>query len=314
LKADTISPIDPNDLAALLDGTLPAAEREQILARLANDPQALAAVADSAEVLAELEFAGSSTEVAGRPSEGEATPVEAQRTIPGKWWLGLAATLALATLLGQILLSQRTVSPDRLARALAGTGDLPALEVIPRLRSAGPADPRVEPSSEFFLGALCLRVAVGIEEGDSAVSAASARDIQALLPAAVDLPQALQALYGGLADDLAGGVAAEALESDARRAREQVLATLGPSRRRGFDLGMLVEAARLASSRDAIGRLPRQVADGLERISRTVDHPRLAQDLRGLSSAVHAEDPRVFGLAAEVQELCRRNVECLPRE
>jgi hypothetical protein len=314
-STDPNSRIDPNDLAALLDGGLSPTAREEVLARLANDPQALASVADAAEILAELEQVDSGMNEVSTPSQGDAASVFVQRTAVARWFVGLAATLVLATLIAQLFLGQRAVDPDRLARILAGPGDLPALEVLPRLRSVKPVESRIEPSSDFFLGALSLRIVIGLEAGDTAMSSASARDIQTLLPSAVDLPQALQALYGDLADDLEGGMTPEAAGCRVRQAREEVLATLGASRRQGYDLGMMVEAVRLASSRDATDRLPRQVAGELERLSRTVAHPQLAEGLGGLALAINdGQDPRAFELAGEVEELCRRTVECLPSE
>ncbi|MET0400732.1 MAG: hypothetical protein ABW277_28350 [Longimicrobiaceae bacterium] len=94
-------PVDPEALAALLDGTLPEHERDEVLERLARSPAEYEAFVEAASVLRDLD------DESGAPPVPPASPVAppdsppvreirpARRGLPGaKLWLPLAAVLA----------------------------------------------------------------------------------------------------------------------------------------------------------------------------------------------------------------------------
>jgi len=103
-------PVDPEALAALLDGTLPAHERDELLERLARSPADYEAFVEAASVLRDLEGgSGAAPAPPAPPLPPPAAPAPvreirpARRRLPGaKLWLPLAAALA-AVLAGVVV-------------------------------------------------------------------------------------------------------------------------------------------------------------------------------------------------------------------
>lgn len=107
----THEPVDPEVVAALLDGTLPAAERDEALERLARSPGDFEAFAEAARILRDLEGEeeeGEADAAPPRPAAPDPTPLPlskpAHRRFSGpKLWLPIAAGLAGALLLPRLL-------------------------------------------------------------------------------------------------------------------------------------------------------------------------------------------------------------------
>ena len=258
------SPIDPERLAALLDGRVTGRERAELLARLAADGEALEAYADALAVTDELER---EDEAAGAEAEGARVlpfrPARRQAWRPGPR-LALAASLAAVavgvTAWGLVRGRGGDDDPGRYA-ALLGRPGLPAgWDAAPWTAARAP-DETLDPRAR------AVRVGARITDLEAA---AAARDSLAARQAAADVG----ALLGALP---AAGPATSVYDELRRRAGEPATA-LAPLRERGrrtaarlagedgVALGAWAEAARLAASRREEGFFrTRATRDALER-------------------------------------------------
>jgi hypothetical protein len=281
--------IDPEQLAALLDGRLSSAARRELLSRLAGSDQTLEAYADAAAVLNELR--------PGRP-----------RWLAPTRWIAIAAMLAgvaLAPWLWTRARSGDRDDPGRFVALLASpTGGLPAGWNANPWGSVRGADEPLTPGARAArLGGRLVDLELAVQRRDTSAAAVAA-DIGALLetiPAAGPVgamyrdvgrragagPQELKPLLaraGSAAANLAGPdlvqlgawaeaarIAAAAQDAGFFRAR-QSRATLA----RAAMLAGLTEPARAA-----IGRLqPALAAEG------TPDWSALGRDLTELLRAL----------------------------
>lgn len=238
--------IDPEQLAAFLDGTLPAAERARVLEALARDPEELSVFADAAHVL----------DAGGTAARSEA-PLPFRRR--NARWLVAVPVLAAAVALLVILPPERlpggalldlidgarlvdTPADGSLAARLGPGWDAPGWS-----GSRGDAGTLSPAARAFRLGDRVAALAVARGAGDRG----------ALRSLAAEVALALQA------DPAAGPVAAlfrnlaasADLPTDDRLTRAAAQARALVAEPVWFDLGSWTEAARLAMRAPASGQL-----------------------------------------------------------
>jgi hypothetical protein len=266
METDTVSDptVDPEQIAALLDGRLDARARAELLARLAQSEAGLEAYADAAATMRELE------ETHQLPSPGPATAARHGPT--RRWpWLMLAAALILAV--GTSRLWRRPSdaalgSPAQLAVLLesgrpAGVPNRVSLAPPAWSTSRGPGGSVTDARAlAIRLGARLTDLEVAVRARDTAASSAAA-DVVRLLGGLRAPSAPLAALYmdvgrraGGDPDSLAQQLA-NVWSETARLAGDD-----------DVRLGAWLEAARFAAarhdarffaaptSRTAIARLP----------------------------------------------------------
>ena len=220
--------IDPERLAALLDGRLSKAERAELVSRLAASEQTLEAYADAAAVAGELQ--------PGR-----------RRWLPPVRWIAIAAALAglaLAPWLWTRARSGARDDPGRFVALLASrTGSLPAgLDANPWGSVRGPDQALTAGARAARLGARLVDLELAVQRRDT-MAAAMAADIIALLdwvPAAGPV----SAMYRDIG--ARAGAPPRELEPHLARAARAAAALAGPDL---VQLGAWAEAARIAAAR-----------------------------------------------------------------
>jgi hypothetical protein len=219
--------IDPERLAALLDGRLSKAERAELVSRLAASEQTLEAYADAAAVAGELQ--------PGR-----------RRWLPPARWIAIAAALAglaLAPWLWTRARSGARDDPGRFVALLASqTGALPAgLDANPWGSVRGPDQALTARARAARLGARLVDLELAVQRRDT-MAAVVAADIRALLdwiPAAGPV----SAMYRDIGART--GVAPRELEPQLAQAGSAVAGLAGPDL---VQLGAWAEAARIAAA------------------------------------------------------------------
>lgn len=236
-------PVDPETLAALLDGRLDDEERARVLAAIDASPRLLEIFADSAEVRELLQFGDALPTPAPTPF---ALPSRSNTRLPARWWM-IPALAAAAVFLISLPFAFRArprgdelteyVIVSRLARPSAAAGELPR-EAWTRFRGAG--DVATPDGRVVRIGARLVDAALLAAAGDSAVRQTAAQ-LAALLEnipgAAIEAPVFRQisgdpwssASVGQIRSAIIG--VEHVLDSDALRA------------------GMWLEAARVAAAR-----------------------------------------------------------------
>jgi hypothetical protein len=267
MKREPLDPqvlVDPEALAALLDGTLPEHERDEVLERLARSPGDFEAFVEAARVLRELEDESGAPPAppAPPPVPPPASPPvreirPARRGLPGaKLWLPLAAVLAGVLVVPQLLrdtggeaqaalalLAGAPVVPGSgdasLTRALGADSDQPGWPV-----KRGSGDSLTDESWEF-------RIGVRLADLDAAIDA---HDAPAMRAAAVELTRMVERLgpgAGSVAEDYPelGLLAADPRAGGGREAGVRAVEKLGNHFRDSawLGLGIWVEQARLAA-------------------------------------------------------------------
>jgi len=249
--------LDPEVLAALLEGTLPADERDAALERLAHSPDDYEAFVEAASVLRDLE-----DDAGAAPATPPATPPpvrdirSARRRLPGtRLWLPLAALLA------GVLVVQRVVLHDGGART-----PVALLERDPLVRSSGSGSLAValgpewdQPGwSEHRGGGRSLaeqrrdfRIGVRLADLDAALDAGDAQAVQRVAPELVRMLEQVGPRVGflpeGYQEAAALATAPEPRRDPAWEAGAAAeLADLLESSP-WFGLGIWVEQARLAA-------------------------------------------------------------------
>lgn len=258
--------IDPETLAALLDGRLEGAERERVLRSIAENPDDYQTFADAAYVTAELDRKAAT-----------ATPI--LRVRPRPRWLMVAAPAAIAaglTALAVGVFRGREFSPTDLVRSLQVVTTPGNRSLAMRLGenwdqpgwsvTRGERPDVIEPAQAFRLGARATDVEIAVR----------AQDTTALRLVAADLIQLASGIDGGgPAAVMYQQVIDQGVlhESSARKDASNALSALmGDSP--WFELGVWAEAARIASSAGQVGFLRDN--------ARTLD--RLIERLRALPS------------------------------
>jgi hypothetical protein len=233
-------PIDvtPERLALLLDGRLPAEERERLLAALAHDPEMLAVLADASAALA-------------TPGGAITSRSEPWRVPPGLW-VALAAGIVavVAVPLGVQRWQDARVEPQAAADPVAsyvamldGARSAPALELAPWSATRSIRGPTPVSALPWRIGARFVDLEIAVSARDSATSVRVATEVASLLEeAGVAAPTRAVFL------DTAAMVreAAGAWRSQARRARADAVRSIGDDAVSG---GAWIEAARYAAVR-----------------------------------------------------------------
>lgn len=255
--------IDPEQLAALLDGTLPAAERARVLEALARDPGELSVFADAAHAL-------DADGTAARPK----APLPFRRRKAG--WLVAVPVLAAAAVALFVILPPERLAGGALLDLIDGArlvdthgdGSLTARlglgwDAPGWSGSRGDAATLSPAARGFRLGDRVAALAVAHGAGDGG----------ALRSLATDVALALQA------DPAAGPVAAlfrnlaasTDLPTDDRLSRAAAQARALVAEPVWFDLGSWTEAARLATRAPASGQLTDALAPAGRKIAAVLD-------------------------------------------
>ena len=222
----TQSDIDPERLAALLDGRLGQTERAELLSRLAASEQSLEAHADAVAVANELE--------------------PRRRQLPTIRWIAIAAVLAGIALAPWLWTRLRPSAPDEPGRFVAllaaRSAGLPAgLEDSPWGSVRGADEPLTADARAVRLGARLVDLELAVQRGDT-VAARVAADVSALLEG---IPAAgpVSAMYRDIGQR--AGAAPRDLEPLLAEAGSAAAKLAGPDLVR---LGAWVEAARIAAA------------------------------------------------------------------
>lgn len=296
-------PISDERIAELLDGRLPEAERQELLARLAASGEDWSVFAEAGGVLREAEESESETETEIRidppPAERErtiaavpATPRQEPPSVrqPGRWgrrparWMALAAVLALAVL-GPVLWTRSrggAEGPGAPAALLASRDALPAGwgDERPWESSLGAGDPLSPGARAARVGALHTDLAVAAGAGDAAATSRLANEIAALLDA-----------------EPGGGPAATAYRQLAARAGEPASALRDPLDDAGDAAASLVDGERmtLAAWTEAARIAAARQDAAFFRASATRDALARAAEDSGLSADARQAAARVSG-------------------
>lgn len=274
-------PIDPDTLAALLDGRLDAAERERVLAQLARDEASYEAFLEASAVLRELEGSSAAASppaanaepppplglVTGSAAAAAPAPVVARRRWP--WKLPAAAGALLAAgVAGVLLMPRGDADPLAAARAVAGApaGDW-TRPVWPAVRGEEEAlSPRAR---AFRAGVRLAQLEVAAARGDTG----------ALATASLSLDRLARSVPGGAGAGRRIDAAAQGSAATRDSLADELRAVLGEAA--WLDLGAWSEAARLAArARDerffAAEGAPRQALARLLAEAGGAEHPALA--------------------------------------
>lgn len=229
--------LDPNELAALMEGRLGERERAALLARLADDDEAREVLAEAAVLAGEMEAPGSG-------GAGSGTPVIPLRPgTPARRWPWLAAAAVVAGLALGVLLWSGGGAGDAVGRPLAmleaDAGPLPAgWDEAPWPATRSAVGPLTEEARAGRLGARLVQLELAVAAGDPALSPLAA-EIAALLepvPAAGPVADRYRRIGGE------GGASAGDLR-DARRSVAELV------ERDALELGAWTAAARVAAYR-----------------------------------------------------------------
>ncbi len=223
--------IDPERLAALLDGRLSQAERADLLSRLADSDSTLEAYTDAVAVVNELE--------PGR-----------RRWLPPTRWVAIAAVLAGVALAPWLWMRARSADrddPGRFVALLAPRGGtLPAgWDANPWGSVRGSDQPLTAGGRAARLGGRLVDLELAVQRRDSAAAVVAA-DIGALLEG-VPAAGPVGAMYREIG--VRAAAAPEELEPLLAQAGSAAARLAGPHL---VQLGAWVEAARIAAaSQDA---------------------------------------------------------------
>lgn len=184
-------PLDPEVLAALLEGTLSARERGEVLEHLAQSPDDFEAFVEAASVLRDLDDDAGAAPVPPTPPTTSSPTREirpARRWLPGpKLWLPLAALLAGVLVVSRVVLSGGAPTPVALLERdpLVRSGSL-AATLGPDWSQPGWSVQRgggqslAEQRRDF-------RIGVRLAGLDAALDAGDARAVQQVAPQLISL-------------------------------------------------------------------------------------------------------------------------------
>ena len=254
----SVERIDPEQLAAFLDGRLERTEQERIIRAIAENPEEYELFADAAKIKAEL-------------ARDAGVPIIPLGRVKRNRWL-MAVPVALAAGLAAVALWTRNGSEGELSPVVLAAGfkvvDVPGDgSLAGRLGAAwdqpgwsvtrGSGGAVVEHPRAFRLGVRATDVELAIQAQDSAALRPVAGELTSLV-SDVDGGATVAALYRRI---LEHGVAVPLPEREAAAAALRALLDESP----WFDLGLWVEAARVAMSagQDAFVRENRRAVPGV---------------------------------------------------
>jgi hypothetical protein len=235
-------PVDPETLAALLDGTLSSEERARVLARIAKSEREYEALVETAALVGELN-ANPTVAAPVSPVALVRDPIAPPATRKRSWRrptlvgpIVVAASLALV----MVLRTKTASGPDAplfaVIESAAGTERIP----VDWPRTRGTSDNIPPEALSFRLGALFTDLDLAIAASDSASSRAISSELAAL---AATIPSAASTVLRirAVADRGPAGTSA-----DERRKLADNLRTLNANAP-WFDLGAWTQAARHAA-------------------------------------------------------------------
>lgn len=279
--------MDAERLAALLDGRLSAADREALLAELANSDEALEVLADA---IAVSEEASADTGDADDEADATVVPLRPRRS-PGVWGAALAVAAVLALLLAAPWITQRfrgaePAGPAQVAMLLTGapTSMPDEWNRRPWTAARSPEDPLTPEARSVRLGAVLLELEVAARAGDEGAARLSeeAALLLAGFPGAGPAASIYRTVAGRLADApaeaaalLPEGEAAALAIADAERVR----------------IGAWLQGARMAAARhDAAFFRTRATGAAIERLESLSAGAEEAEQLQRIRRALDAED------------------------
>jgi hypothetical protein len=222
--------LDPNKLAALIDGHLSAADRDVVLARLSASPDDLELVADVLAVAGELD--DGVTDI--RSAAAKRTP----RRPPLTRWLSVAAAILVIATLPVMMRYATTPKVDGYASLLSNRVALaPGWDQLAWSATRGSADDISERARAVRAGALTTAIDVSVAHADSAVTRL-ARQMASLLAGVTGANDAMST-YARMAEN-----GASVSPAQVRTARADAREAILP---REFDNGAWLEAARIAA-------------------------------------------------------------------
>ena len=239
-------PVDPETLAALLDGKLSSEERARVLARLAKSEREYEDLLETAAIVGELNANPSFESAATIPPVALVRDSLVPPSTRRRSWLRpalvgpiiVAASLALVVVLRTKTDSGPDASLFAVIESAAGTERVPA--DWPRTR--GTSDNIAPEALSFRLGAMFADLDLAIAGKDSAsmrVISSDLADLAATIPSAASTVVRARALA-------AGGLSGPMTSADERRKLADNLRTLN-AKAAWFDLGAWAQAARHAA-------------------------------------------------------------------
>lgn len=265
--------IDPEVLAAFLDGGLNGDDAARVREQLAKSDESYQLMLESSALLRELERTET---VAGEPLAAAATPIRPRRSHRTVWTIG---SVLLAAGIGAVLITRpgrETVSPlpGEAAMAVATPLDTSIVRLGSNWNEPGWSTVRgasSSPSSE----AAAFRLGARFVELEAALNA---RDTAAVATARATLVALVSSLDGGplVAPSITGFTRASLTFDVTRRQTINQLRSLGPDPV-WFDLGAWCESARLTvgTSNDVLTQpaSTRQSLDAIVRSSERLPNP-----------------------------------------
>lgn len=228
--------LDPQDIAALLEGRLDSRRRAELIERLAASPSNAALLSDAMWLRAELDV----------PAAGSQRPPMAFRSIR---WLALAASIAGVGILGWVLVSRQSSASVPAARYAVQLAKRSSISALPSNwdNQRGPVyrgvSNALDNSRAARIGALLVDLEIALRTGDRRASS-FARDIASLLDGmdASQVPGAAATTFREIADS-SGGAPLRAAEL--LHAATESMPGVNDERIRA---GAWLEAARLAAA------------------------------------------------------------------
>jgi hypothetical protein len=251
----TAERLDPETLAAFLDGTASPEERESVLRTLARSKEAYASFLEAAAVHREVEDQRPATNIAPSAKATAAGSGAAKRA--RRWFISplpLAASIGAVLLFGRLVLERsqgsielaqatrltRESGPGTLSRTFGDAWDQPPWSVARGADGALAPHPRA-----FRAGVRYAELEVAAQSTDSGAARRAAEALAQLL-SPVETGATLAAGIRGLA-----GAADFGGRAQRAATAKQVRATLGADD--WFDVGVWTETARLAvTARDLV--------------------------------------------------------------
>lgn len=274
-EAPARPPIDPEELAAFIDGRLEGDRRRLMIERLADDEDAYELYDEVIRVREELaEDEGDASAKPPLPAAPAPTPAEPEKsTRPERTapvvrlpspaerryrWLGpglaAAASLVLAALVGWLLFVPRgpvADSSDLLARydpaSLPSAAGVMLDRLGPTLRGADPLTPE-ERAAFFQLGVRAFDLALAAETGDAESTERWLREIIDLLGKADVTGLVYQGVYKDVGDTLAAGTSPAELRRAIAAAEADLEEDLDLPDAPYFAFGRWIEALRVAAA------------------------------------------------------------------
>jgi hypothetical protein len=251
---------DPEDIAAFLDGTLPAAHRARLTRHLASCERCYEIFAGAADFLEDSAEPAMPAAEPRRPFEpvpgGREPGLRDRRTAPFRFrawrWSAAAALAALLAVAAGLLLvrwrEQQLFSTETYARYVAGG----ALAAAPfpwgrTLRGApGETSEVASDRTSFKLGVRLLDLRAALAAGDAKSAGDALQRLGVVLRDVDLLPPEIPKAYQELTDKLRAGAAPGSLVPAAAALEKQVFRPEGVTDPRYVALGSWTEACRLS--------------------------------------------------------------------